>query len=181
MAPPLRSTTATVATSPYAMSARDTEVEDTKQTAKLVANGQYIVMAESGNRSKKGVDDLDNANTARLVPENPRNTQPEPVVYTKTLYDFPRDPSTTPRIEMYRRAHPSEVSAPMEFAAYLRDVGPASNRQGKVRFDLPTVEESMETLQALHTTAEMKTKRNPPVPTLRAAGDKAPLTEDDIP
>ena len=138
-----------------------------KQTAKLMANGRYVVMIENENRSEKGVKRIEerieepdkSTFLARNVQEEPdkstslaRNVQvrfekTQPTVeYTRTLYDTLRDTAT--RSESYRQAHPSEISEPTEFTTYLRDAGPAPKSKKKARLDLPTVEESMETLYA---------------------------------
>jgi hypothetical protein len=162
-----------VATSTLAKSESNTEDDpnlDKKGKGRLAPNGRYVVMEESGNRSEKGVDDMENVDNhqetaARTVPL-PHNGKIE---FTRTLYDFPRDPSLTPQYEMYRRAHPSEISEPTEFTAYLRDAGPVSKAPERVRFTLPTVEESVEALHALHNPKEMESKR-PTLPRLTKPG-----------
>jgi hypothetical protein len=154
MVPPQGTTAATVATSPIATSegeSEEKEESDKRQRAHLAPNGRYVTLEQSGLRSEKGVGNREKVTLA--VPPNDKNS-----ANTRTLYDLPKDPSTTPRPEAYRRAHPSEISKPTEFAAYLRDAGPATDKQVRVRFNLPTVEESMETLQALYHTKDTKVK-----------------------
>jgi hypothetical protein len=171
VAPAVGTTAATVATSPYAASVEDVEDEEEEKARarpKLAANGRYVLMSESEIRSERGERDQ---KIARDVPKE----------YTRTLYDYPKDPSTD-QFEMYRQAHPSEISDPTEFTTYLRDVKPAIGKRKELRFNLPTVAESTETLQALHD--ELETKGKPEAMTARTTpgdNEKAPLTEEDIP
>jgi hypothetical protein len=168
-----------VATSRYATSvviAEDKDEVKAKAKPKLAANGRYVTISKSVIRSEEGGNDKTGA---RIVQDKPE-TQSTSTESTRTLYDYPRDPSTTSRIEVYRQAHPAEVSAPKEFMAYARDAIPTPERRTRPKITLPTVEESTEALHALTTT----TKDETPGPTVlhRPLGDgKAPLTEEDIP
>jgi hypothetical protein len=160
---------ATVAISKYAASTLETVDGETEKpepanTPKLAPNGRYLQMSESGIHSEKGGEYAENA---RPVPET-----------TRILYDYPRNP--TFRHEMYRRAHPTEVSKPMEFTAYLRIAKPTNMKHKELRFHLPTVEELTETLQALY----IPTKTSPRQEETMMGNphtDKTHLTEEDIP
>jgi hypothetical protein len=87
----------------------------------------------------------------------------------------------TSRIEVYRQAHPAEISDPTEFSAYMRDAKPTPMRRKEPKLKLPTVDESMETLHALSATTVVETKQGrTPLP--RPPGDeRTSLTEEDIP
>jgi hypothetical protein len=118
---------------------------------------------------------IQNATRSEKGGIDPKVHQPNTTEYTRTLYDYPRDQQSL-RIEVYRRAHPAEVSAPTEFISYLRDEKPELRKRKRMRFMLPT-EESTETLHALHITTKMEE--------IRTKGsekpEKRPLTEADIP
>jgi hypothetical protein len=164
---------AMVATSHYAASVADMEDEDElkmKAKLKLAANGQYILLAESEIRSEKGGNDQKNA---RFMPEKLTEA-------TRSLYDYPKNPST-PQIEVYRQAHPAEVSNPIEFLAYMRNAKPLSTIRKKLRLKLLTVDELTEALYALSTPAENETRKEQrPLPRPPEDG-KTCLTEEDIP
>jgi hypothetical protein len=166
----VKTTAATVATSHYAVSVVDTEDEDEvkrKAKPKLAANGRYILMEESESRSEEGGNSKEKT---RIVP-NPKNT--------RTLYDTPRDTLTTFRIEMYRQAHPTEVSKLTEFLAYMRDAIPMPRKHKKPKVKLPTVEESMEAMHAL--SVIMKTEAGQGQMPLPQKNKHPSLSEGDIP
>lgn len=156
----------------------DTEDEDeakAKAKPKLAANGRYVLMSESEIRSKEGGKEWSKAQ----IVQGKSHKQSVPTEATRSLYDYPKDPSTTPRIEVYRQAHPAEISEPTEFLAYVRDTKLTPERCSKPNIILPTVEESTETLHALAATAKIDANETP-LSRLPRNG-KNRLTEEDIP
>ncbi len=157
-------TAATVATSPYAISVKDSEdsrdvVAEVKP--KLAANGRYVILDNSVIRSERG----------ELDPENEQTTQPKPTV---NLYDNPTRANTS-RIETYRLARPEEQSEATDFAAYLRDYSLLPGKHKKLRSELPPVQEATRALE----TQPQKHKPSPKDKGKRKDGNR--LTETDIP
>jgi hypothetical protein len=70
----------------------------------------------------------------------------KPTEFIRTLYDFPRNMKATSQVEMYRKAHPAEISDLVDIVTYLQEVKITPKKQENLRINpLPT-----EVMAALH-------------------------------
>ena len=166
---------ATVATSPYAISVESPEDEkETETKHRLASNGRYVLMSKSVIRSERGGEIPDEDEVPARSVLKMLEKQPESIIFTRTLFDYPKIPSP-PRNEVYRRATPEEVSKPTEFIAYMRDAKPVPKGYKKTRFSLPE-QQPLETLHAVNPAMESKVVQPPPTQTKNCA-----LSDEDIP